>query len=517
MMDVRPNRMSAIASALAVFAIAVAVRLPSCYQSFWVDELHSAWCVWDSLVDVAPRAKLGNQSPFYFVGLWFWKQAFGGGELALRMSSVLATACSASFLVVGISRLTGSLIAGVASGLVMAIESNAIFFGTELRPYAMVILASTVATLCFLMHWCHGFSATKRGPWIGLVLASLAAVLFQPTAAGVLAWLFLVLMFRRLVRGGFVKGARAFFAITRVDGLLLLATIGVGWMQWTFSIGKTWQIRSDWGAFAKAPSLMQAIGMWDWVWLWFFPLLLLSGHRILRSCCKKETHAAFGGVDPRYGRAAMSAPLNSMPLILSLALVCVASSMVFWLASRFDLVHLWHRRYLITMLPIFAAIVGMSVAAVGQGSRKQRLVAISMALGLLFGLSWSQDVTRGLVENPSRLAFRGEDWRDAIAELKRRCEQAKVDQVQVGVDQGLVDARKTSERAEYGTFVLRGPYRATSNAVLISVDGNQIGKVFTEAQRMRRPQFFLIRRPASSIDVLGGKVDDFGSVSLIEI
>jgi len=133
--------LSIAAGSIVVFAVAVALRLPSCYESLWVDELHSAWCVWDDLSDVAPRADIGHQSPFYFLGLWFWKQVFGGSELALRMSSVLAVAASCSVLTLGVARWSGSVIAGVTAGAILAIETNSIFFGTELRPFALVILS----------------------------------------------------------------------------------------------------------------------------------------------------------------------------------------------------------------------------------------------------------------------------------------------------------------------------------------------------------------------------------------
>ena len=60
----RSDRRVAIAS-IAVLAIATALRMPSCYESFWLDELHSAWTVWDGLSEVASRADRGHQSPFY--------------------------------------------------------------------------------------------------------------------------------------------------------------------------------------------------------------------------------------------------------------------------------------------------------------------------------------------------------------------------------------------------------------------------------------------------------------------
>ena len=131
-----------LAAASLVFAIALWLRIPSCYQSFWLDELHSAWTVWDDLGSVIPRAKAGHQSPIYFLGLWVWKQASGGSELALRLSSVLATASACVVLTIGTARWSNSLIAGITSGLILAIESNAIFFGTELRPYALAIFLS---------------------------------------------------------------------------------------------------------------------------------------------------------------------------------------------------------------------------------------------------------------------------------------------------------------------------------------------------------------------------------------
>ena len=61
-----------------VFLIACGLRIPSCYESLWLDELHSAWAVWDGLGEVATRAELGNQTPFYFFGLWLWKELVGG-------------------------------------------------------------------------------------------------------------------------------------------------------------------------------------------------------------------------------------------------------------------------------------------------------------------------------------------------------------------------------------------------------------------------------------------------------
>ena len=50
-----------IASVL-VFAVAVIFRVPSCHESFWIDELHSAWVVADGFADVSSRAAIGSQT-----------------------------------------------------------------------------------------------------------------------------------------------------------------------------------------------------------------------------------------------------------------------------------------------------------------------------------------------------------------------------------------------------------------------------------------------------------------------
>ena len=148
--DALPTQRAVLIAATAVFAIAIALRMPSCYESFWLDELHSAWTVWDDLSAVTSRAEAGHQSPLYYQGLWLWKQLAGSSELGMRLSSVLATALSCVVLTIGVARWSGVLSAGITAGMVLAIERNAIFFGTEIRPYAWILLLASIAQVCLL-------------------------------------------------------------------------------------------------------------------------------------------------------------------------------------------------------------------------------------------------------------------------------------------------------------------------------------------------------------------------------
>jgi hypothetical protein len=415
-------------AATIVFLIAIAVRVPSCYESFWVDELHSAWCIWDSLADVAPRTKMGNQSPVYFVGLWFWKLLFGGSELALRISSVLMTSIAAVVMTIGVRRWTDSLIAGVAAGLVMSVESNAIFYGTELRPYAVVILCASVATLCFVRLFESGESPAV---WYGFVISTLLAVIMQPTSLGVLSLLFVVLAIRRIAQRRFIV------RMSWANLLLAAAVIAVGCTLWQTTLSSSWRSRSDWATFAMAPDFGKSLEIFNWFWLWVFPLVI--------GC---------------FGR-------RHRGTLLCVAFVIVLSTFSFWAASRLGWVHLWNRRYFIAVLPMFALMAGAAVRQCRLERPQIDWIQVSVLLMLLLGLTWSQGVASLLFRCPHLIAHRGENWRSAIAYVRSEFQPDD----QIWMDPGLIESRvlvdwqrrlgppPTADDLAYLSSPVSGPYR----------------------------------------------------------
>lgn len=416
------------------------VRVPSCYQSFWVDELHSAWCVWDAFGDVAPRARLGNQSSGYFAGLWCWKQVFGDSELALRMSSVLMTSVAAATMTAGVSRLTTSTIAGTASGLVLALESNAIFFGTELRPYAAVILCSSVATLCFLRLMKDRESATAGAT---LVISTLIASVVQPTAVGVLSLLFVALAVQRVTQQQFTPRP------SLLNVLLAAVVIMAGWWLWETTLAASWASRRAWASFATAPSLWQAIGIWDWLWLWVLPLVVILFKR----------------------------PLQKNAIVI--AIIIVVAAVAFWAASRMDWVHLWHRRYLVALLPMFALLVGLSLGRFKTTKDRSRWLQIAGAVLLIVGMTSFQGVAPVLFRAPHRLAHRGEDWRSAVGWVQS--ERNPNDSV--WLDPGLIESRiltqwrtidppPTMEDLTYLRYPVSGPYRISDVRLIPPIGAN---------------------------------------------
>ena len=62
---------------IAVCSLAIFLRLPSCYESLWLDELHSAWIISDGIGSVYQRSIIGHQSPCYYYVLWTWQELFG--------------------------------------------------------------------------------------------------------------------------------------------------------------------------------------------------------------------------------------------------------------------------------------------------------------------------------------------------------------------------------------------------------------------------------------------------------
>lgn len=432
-----------------VFAVAVAARVPSCYESFWVDELHTAWSVWDRFGDVGPRATLGHQSPFYFQGLWLWKQVVGGSEVALRLSSVLAVAAASAILTFDVTRWTRSLAAGVVAGMILAIESNSLFFGTELRPYAVVILFSTVAVTRFVN--LSSLPSRDRSNWPILIVSILLALLAQPTSVGVLAWLPATLL-----AGWLVRDPKRTLRMTRDDAILLTCGVIVAFVLWKTTLQPTWTNKQAWASFASADSLWRLWNAWPWTWLALVPMAITSVV-LLNRAIKKRPLASPGGIEG---------------VTITLAMIAILSTSVYWLAAWCEWLPIWHRRYYVAGLPILACVVGGAIGTVARsGHRASRMTAGVTAAAILFALIYQQGTLGKFTGYPVALVRRNENWRSAVAWIEQ---QAETRRVLIYVDSGLIEGRYLTqdgqrssvlpatlpnvEHVKYLTFPVRGPY-----------------------------------------------------------
>ncbi len=497
-----PSRRSIAIAAIAVTWIAVALRVPSCYESFWLDELHSAWTIWGNLGEVLPRADIGHQSPFYFIAIWFWKQLFGDSEFVLRMSSVVAVAASAAILTVGVSRWTQSLVAGVVAGLVIAVESNALFFGTELRPYAFVILFSSIAVVCFLRLIALASRHRDRRAWVGMIVATLLAVLCQPTAGGVLAWFFISLL---LV--WWMRDRRELLRFNVSDALLLLSTAAVAFALWRVTLGETWQQRASWSTFATATRIGQIWEVWDWTWLMLVPLAVLSVAARLQRSSPSVRSICRGTV--------------------ALASISVAATCLFWVVSRTDWIPVWHRRYFIATLPIFACVTGGAFGVVDSVARRHRLLRLAaafVALTLILALAHQQGTLTRLRTYPVALVIRGEDWRSAIAWVNASSEPKDL----VFLDAGLIESNAwlqpthralTARQLDYLVFAVHGPYDAETDVV--PIDARRLPpqwRVVSSLNGRDRRVFIILRKVAHQVRQSlppDYRVVGFGNVSIV--
>ena len=504
-MDRQPPRaLFTLLISFAVFTIAVLLRLPSCYESLWLDELHSAWIVADGIGSVYKRSVLGHQSPCYYLQLWIWKQAVGDSELMLRLNSVLLVASGCSVIAYGITKWARSLLAGLVSGLTLAIENNSLFFGTELRPFALVILCSSISIILFLQLLSSESRHQRAGSWCFLMITILLSTICQPTSLGVLAWLPLGLCGIWLI-----KNPREFRRITWLDAALITITALAMLILWKITLGQSWAEKSMWGSFATATHWQQIWTIWDWHSLLLIPLILLLLILMVDSTMNS-------GKQPD---RKPSAPITGLCCLATLPLLATT---VYWFLSSFEVAPVWHRRYFIAVLPILACFSGSCIGYVQirlEGIRKPTIAGLTLAFTLLLCLEVQQRTWRRLRLSPVALVNRGEDWRQAIEWLQQESEPESL----ILLDSGLIEGQswitpqlfeiENAAKLDYLCFPLRGPYHLNREVIPV---GASLQPVIPLADA-KRPTYILTRNAASKVKqrVATGEVLGFGRVSVV--
>ncbi len=436
------NRVHLLMVSLVIAIVAALVRVPSCHESFWVDELHTAWTIHDGFAEVLPRAQAGHQQPYYFGVLWVWRQAFGESEVALRLSSVIAVVAAAVWLTIAVARSSQSLLAGMAAGMFLAVESNSIFFGTELRPYAVVIFASVLS--CDLAQRSWAIRPSERGrAWVLLFVAMGVAGMMQLTSLGILAWLPVSVItrwcwidWREMTRPRWVDAWASVVVV--VLGVLLMPQ----------HVMDTWNSRSIWANFASTRYIDDWWELWPWLVGAVLPAVWLAGWSIARG-------------------SSASAGDSSWAVVL--LVITVGTSLLFWIVSYAGIAPLWHRRFMIAGLPMLAWFFGFAIGSrAGQGTLEDRwqfgLSASLLVLLLVMLTSWSQLTLPKLLRYRRQLVGRGEDWRGAVEYLNAHTnsnDRVFIDPgliEQVGWHREIVSSTLPQDQVVYLAYPLRGVY-----------------------------------------------------------
>lgn len=530
-----------------VFAFAVLIRLSSCYESFWIDELHSAWVIADQFVDVGRRAALGNQMPVYFWGLWWWQWCWGDQEIALRITSVLTIAIAAACLTLIVQRQTKSLVCGIASGVFLAVESNALFFGTELRPYALIVLVSTLALAAFLALWNETSVRRWRFQWM-LTICLALGVQFQPTSFGVLlclpATLFAVSLWRR-------RSWTPQFSVAIVVQAITVAAV-LMW-AWQFTLHSSWQSRSNWSVFAVPTWIGPYWRIWPWWSAIFIPMSLAT---VVRLITRHRTQRSFG-------------------IAVLLVGLTMGITFVYWLVAYLNWVPLWHRRYFIAVLPWLAAVPGLALSGFDETLRRfffrsdattgrlatkdtgrwrlvhaagrKAVVAIgplAMATFFVVMLMHQQGTWERFLQLPNPMVTRGENWRQALQWLEEQVPEGDL----VFIDSGLIEANEYLDGVwvmgsqeqpvvarEYLEYPMRGPYRPNRPLLentepinrsllfplgVLGLGGETVERVWIVSRRNMRSMKAALKRSirrTGPFDYYGVRVTNFGNVSIAEI
>jgi hypothetical protein len=205
---IRCNFFWLMITAIALLAGFLRFQISSAEQ-LWLDELHTSWTVNGTFADVSNRARLGNQQPIFFCLTKASINWLGHSELTLRLISILAsigTLVVASWLT---WRWTSSTVASTIVALLMAIDSQFVFYGSEARPYALVQFLGVIQVLLFArIIWASGAKALNGRlenrdsllPFWGLAVASVALIYTHLTSIWLMAaealFLLLLMMWR---------------------------------------------------------------------------------------------------------------------------------------------------------------------------------------------------------------------------------------------------------------------------------------------------------------------------------
>jgi len=163
-------------------------------QSIWLDESTSIGIARRSLGSIILVVTGdGPNMGLYYVLLHFWIRLFGEGEAAVRSLSALCGALAVPAVALVGARLFGRR-AGLAAGLLLALNSWMVLHAQLARSYALLVLLVTLSSYCFVVE----LERPSRAGRIGYVLASALAFYAHYFAALVLvAQLITLLALRR--------------------------------------------------------------------------------------------------------------------------------------------------------------------------------------------------------------------------------------------------------------------------------------------------------------------------------
>jgi uncharacterized membrane protein len=258
----RSERRSFTVGTLAIFAIAIAVRLHGLdFKPFWMDEITTIQRASQPFLILVSDSLTFHHLPTYFL-LMSWVVPFGINETVLRLPSAVWGALTCS-VAAGIGRVVGGGATGLMAGLFMAFSPLQVTYSQEARPQALVVLVIAVALRGLIDLSLDPKAASlslrsygaARGAWATFFVGTLAAVNVLGVAVlwAMTAWLAILVVARHpdanktqfLRNSAIVYGAiaiitvpnyLAMYFLVRASGRLLE---GLDWIR-PVTMGRLW-------------------------------------------------------------------------------------------------------------------------------------------------------------------------------------------------------------------------------------------------------------------------------------
>jgi Dolichyl-phosphate-mannose-protein mannosyltransferase len=226
----------------ALVVLAAALRLPTLgAQSFWYDEAFTAVHVFHPSLSATLHAmvRTENSPPLWYLVGWLDVRVLGDGAFALRLPSALAGIATVP-VAWAIGRELWGRRAALIAGTLVAVNPLFVWYSQEARVYALFVLTSAIAMLCFL----RALAVPSGRRLAAFALAAAIALLTHYFSVFLLApmalWLLRGRAGRPLIGGG--RAAAAAVAVPALTGAALVPLIvaqgghGTQWIgRWALS------------------------------------------------------------------------------------------------------------------------------------------------------------------------------------------------------------------------------------------------------------------------------------------
>ncbi len=187
-------------------------------REMWLDEYHT-WLLASMPLDTLWTFISGDvHPPVYFLLMNLWHRLFGDDAIALRAPSFLSYVFSVGVFGSLLQRAGGERITRIAASCMFAFSPAIVFYGTEVRMYALLVLCATGVLWFWMMlvRSPHQDTVVSRRYLTGLIACAVCLVLTHYTGVFFLVGVGSAWFLRCLVRGATWRSFTFFVVVTGI-------------------------------------------------------------------------------------------------------------------------------------------------------------------------------------------------------------------------------------------------------------------------------------------------------------